>query len=296
VIEKKSQTVNFPRGKNNFKGDQESHRKDNKMDAMSTFEALNETEVAAVEQAPKKAKKDPELVQATAALREKLMNDPEFKKEFRTRAKDIEVVNTLSFSDAGSIINQKVVNADGQTEIKKVPIAKIVGYIIKNVSDAPVEYQTVSATKGADGKYTETKVNKVIAPGQTVQIPKAYLALLLSDPKFSMHLANGYMKKSSAKGTPKDTMARFEQYHFTFEKGDTRGVHDDDIQINISHKETAQDGTAKWVVNPEYEEVFGIYNNDVPASNGRQVREKLAVDTADVAAFYLRELLAKENQ
>lgn len=280
----------------------------------SIDEEIEETPVTAAETAKKEEKKAEQKALETAFMA-KVKSDDAYAAAIRTRSKDLEVVKSLGFGDSGSLVVDKAqpfkLDEHGNKILSKKSTpdkpryvrnylmeAKIVGYVIKNVSDQPIPYTTVQATKGADGVWTETVVDKVLAPHTEAAIPKKYLTALAARPEFSLVFANGTMKKSSTK-TPvgTDTLDEaLEAFHFSAGKEGTP-VNSDEFKINISVPETTADGTKVWKVKPEFEATFGIYNNaEVKKTAAPKAKKNgKSFTSTDVSAFYIQSLMAQKK-
>lgn len=264
---------------------------------MEQFEQLAEVtpgeEAVETTTAKKKkgAKKSPHMDNFIAKIR----SNPELKEILRSLSDSLMVVNSLSFSDEGSIVLDKTKPVEEDEKRKLIKTSKIVGYRIKNIGQNPIKYTVSQCTKDADGVWQEAQVEKVLNPEETAEIPKKYLTMLTSDPRFSFTLQNGYMKKSS-KANPANTLDdELESWYFKA-SDDNIKVNADYFKINIG-QEVVDGESTKWIVLPEYETVFGYLNNSTKKEKARlkNRKEKLNISTKDAAADYIQELLRNQK-
>lgn len=193
-------------------------------------------------------------------LKERIAKNPEFLSTVKTMSSSLEVVHTLTYSDKGNLVVDKVATAEkGKRTLKPVPA--IVGYEIKNVGDQPIPYKTAVCTKGADGVYTEAPTDAVLNPGETAFITRQYMTMLTAAPEFSFELANGkIVKGSGTSNAGKNIREQLESYYFAFkEKG--KSVNDDTVVMPVA--DLVGD---KWVIKSEFEATFGFLNNPVKSS------------------------------
>lgn len=261
---------------------------------MEQFEKLAETtaETSVDTGAKKKSgtKKNTAQIEKFVA---KLKADPTLKETLRSLSDSLMVVNSLAFSDDGSIVVDptKQVGEDGKRPLIKT--SKIVGYRIKNVGTEPINYTVAQCMKDADGVWKESQVEKTLNPDDTAEIPKKYLTMLTSDPRFSFQLQNGFMKKSSKNNPAGSIDEELESWYFKPADEDIK-VNADSFKVNIG-QEVVDGESTKWVVLPEFESVFGYLNNSNKKEKVRAKKEKVSVSSRDAAANYIQELLKNQK-
>lgn len=217
-------------------------------------------------------------------LKERIAKNPDFLSTVKTMSSSLEVLHTLTFSDKGNLVVDKVATAEkGQRTLKTVPA--IVGYEVKNVGDQPIPYKTAVCTKGADGVYTEAPTDAVLNPGETAFLTRQYMTMLTAAPEFSFELANGkIVKGSGASRTGKSVREQLEAFYFAFKEAG-KSVNDDSVVMPVG--ERVGD---KWVVKPEFEATFGFLNNPKPvAAKGTRARKSDAekIDTSTYLANFV---------
>ena len=153
-------------------------------------------------------------------------------------------------------------------------VARIFGYIIKNVGDEPILMFTEKWYYDEDeGQYVSTgRIDKMLQPGETMQISKAYLIMNAGREEFDAKFKNGIIAWANKKagGT---TEERLQRYFFKFTKESGLDVHGEDVKLQIADKITHEDGTVEWVVIKKYIETFGEkMNNRV----FKKTKEKIA--------------------
>lgn len=259
---------------------------------MEQFEKLSEgTTEASVETTKKKgAKKNTAQIEKFVA---KLKADPTLKETLRSLSDSLMVVNSLAFGDEGSIVVDptKTVGEDGKRPLIKT--SKIVGYRIKNVGTEPITYTVSQCMQDGDGVWKESQVERQLNPDETTEIPKKYLTMLTSDPRFSFQLQNGFMKKSSKNNPANSLDDELESWYFKPADEDIK-VNADSFKVNIG-QEVVDGENTKWVVLPEFEGVFGYLNNSTKKEKVRAKKEKVSVSSRDAAANYIQELLKNQK-
>jgi len=212
------------------------------------------------------------------AMAQTLKEVPNYHEIKNTKSEFFEVVSTLGFGDRGNIVVDKT-----SKERKVVPTSKIEGYIVKNVSDETVAYETEVYTENEDGIYVGTVVEKTVAPGEEIQLSRRYMTKLFSAIEYNFTLANGQIVKG-----PKRADAPIEEYleahYFKFAKDLNLSVNDDEIKKNIGEKHGDD-----WKVKKDYLEVFGYLNNPKEVNRGKGRKEKIT--TAELQANLVRKLM-----
>jgi len=263
------------------------------LQSIDNFQQLDDNGAEVVK---KEKKTNPVMEQAKAAFEAKVTADPSYRESIRTRSNDLEVTRSLAFSDKGGIVLDK---ANGPVTTKSgkerdgavVPTAGIVGYTVKNIGTEPIAYDTVACHKDENGLYVEEVVHRVLNAGQSADLPKQYFTALCARPEFSLKISNGELKKSSKKAN-KTLADELKSWYF---KGDGIAVNDDNFKVNISTETVGADGTTKWVVKPEYVETFGTLENPKVKAASAPRAKKETYEKKDIAAFYLQELMKKEQ-
>ena len=148
------------------------------------------------------------------------------------------------------------------------------------IGSEPISYTTEEFTKGADGIFVGNVVEKTIAPGQTVNISRKYLAVLTSQPEFSFTLSNG--KIVSPKRNFSNINDHLSAHYFKFD--DDTKVNDDSVKVSID---------ADGVVKPEFQDVFGYLNNPRQGRAKRQPGQKFT--TQDLAANFVQKLIKEQG-
>lgn len=260
---------------------------------MEQFEKLAESNTETSVETTKKTKGSKKNTAQIEKFVAKLKADPTLKETLRSLSDSLMVVNSLAFSDEGSIVLDptKPVTEDGKRPIVKT--SKIIGYRIKNVGTEPITYTVSQCTKDADGVWKENQVEKQLNPDETAEIPKKYLTMLTSDPRFSFQLQNGFMKKSSKSNPANSLDDELESWYFKAADDDIK-VNADSFKVNIG-QEVIDGDSNKWVVLPEFEEVFGYLNNSTKKEKAKVNKEKVSISPRDAAANYIQELLKNQK-
>lgn len=234
------------------------------------FEELGAVDTATVAEsvATPKGNKDELEEQVAKELRTELINNEEFQKTFKSRINDLVVTKTLGFSDEGGQISKgyddSQLNTKGKAKHLLEVVAEIVGYVVKNQGETPIECASQTWKKDESGKYVAEPSQLVIAPGEEKAITKRDMLLITIQPEFAGEFANGVMVTKLKASEMSKHLNNFDyianKYYIKFnDKGN--GVHDDTVKINISHQEKDGDKTV-WVVNDEYKAQFGFLENE----------------------------------
>lgn len=245
-----------------------------------------EPEVAAVagdETAKKKAEKADKKKAMLESFKQALA-DPDFRNTLSTASDSLKVVNSLGFGDSGNIVVDKANAAAGRNLVQT---SVIVGYRVQNCGATPIEYQTEEWAKGADGQYVPNKVTKVLAPGATCDLNRAFMTQLCARPEFSFKLANGHIMRGSGANTHGDARKELEAYYFAFEKDADVEINSDDIKLQIGVK--GADG--KWAVKPEFAATFGYLENEKAKATRAKKEGAPKYSSYEIAANYLRTML-----
>lgn len=264
---------------------------------LENFEALDQNAGAGVQntRSENDAAKAARKAALSAAMQATIAESgDDYLKVKGSNSANIVITRVLGFGETGNIIETKKKDADGNGR-EVGAIAKNVGYKIQNVGSAPITYATEVFAKDASGKFVGSIVQKQIAPGETVAISRKYMTLFGCKPEFSNKFANGKLVRTSAggKAVPGNVNleAELEAYTFVFNDKEI-SVNDESIKDQIG-KKVSVDGKNKYVVIPEYEEVFGYLNNAPVKAAGRQA--KPAFDSQDLASNYIYRLASESG-
>lgn len=224
-------------------------------------------------------------------LKQNIASDPTFLGRMRSLSNSVRVVNSLGFGDSGNIIVDKTKSTKDNRALAVT--SAIVGYRVENIGSEPIKYLTGVWTKDETGRYVQTKAEKVLAPGATMDLTRQWMTVFCAQAEISFKLANGKIVKGSGSRGNKDITAELESYYFCFDKdanGNRPQINDDDIKLNVAEKVGD-----KWVVKPEFEETFGYLNNpkEVTKSSRKSSGEKLTAQ--DVVAAYVNKLIQEHG-
>lgn len=256
------------------------------------FEKLDDVKETAPEVAggkdAKKAVKRERVKMMQGMLKDTIQNDPTFATRACALSNSLEVVNTLGFGDKGSIEVDKTqpVGADGKRPLKNT--AAIVGYRVKNIGEAPIQYKTEEYTKNEDGVWVGQLVEKTLNAGESVELTRKYMTILCAEPEISFKLSNGKMVRGSKSVKNGDQDAELEAYYFVFADSDSK-VNDDAIKDRVDRKVKTETGY-KYVVAEEYETTFGYLNNGKSAGRKAKI-DKSKFDGQVMAANYVHRML-----
>lgn len=250
------------------------------------FDTLPTGGTAPKAEAPANDARKQKLAEMKASFRESLAGDPTFAQRIHTLSDAIEVTNSLGFGENGNIVvdKSKPVDKDGKKPLATT--SAIVGYRVKNVGTEPISYQTEVYTQDADGKFVGQKVEKVLAPGQTCDLARAYMTMFCARPEISFTLANGKVIRGSSKKTAGDIKEELEAYYFAFNKDLGIQINGDDVKLNVGEKVGD-----KWVVSAEYLETFGYLNNTVEKARAGRKADGPRYSSSDLAANYVQKML-----
>ena len=225
-----------------------------------------------------------------AAFRDAMMKDPTMASRLHSLSDSLEVVNSLGYGDSGNIVvNKERTAAEGKRVLAST--SACVGYRVRNIGTTPINYTTEIWTRGEDGKWAGSRVEKVLEPSATADLPRQYMTMLAAQPEFSFRLANGSVRRGSgAKTAPNDLKAELEAHHFAFSKeaaAEGKEINSDDVKLNVGQKDAA----GKWTVKPEYQETFGYLENveEKPAGSRKSSAPKYS--SSDIAANWICEML-----
>lgn len=239
-------------------------------------------EVAEVASTAKEAKKE-RIEKMKASLRSTIQSDVDFSTKLRRLSNSIKVVNTLGYGKSGNIVLDK--SSTDKRVIK--PTSHICGYKLQNIGNEDIEYTTEVFSQDETGKYVGQVVKKQWAPGEVINLTRAYTTALCSIPEISFTLANGKIVCSARKNT-KSFKEELAAYYFSFNKsedGTTVQVNDDEVKLSVDDA----DGKVK----PEYVETFGYLNNPKEGKAARA--KKPEYTTQDLAANYIHKLLEEQG-
>lgn len=254
---------------------------------MEQFENLTNIEETVEESGKTKSAEKKELNRKKKEdLLNKIKADPTYSEQVFTKQDNLEVINALAHPNVSSIVRgEDKVQEDGSTKRGIEQAIGIVGYKVKNIGDEPVKYTTCVYTKDADGKYEGKEVSRTVEPGETFDIAKKYLTIMLSYPEYSMGVKNGALRRGPATAT--DSESEFNAYYFK-PYDDTIKVNSDEFKLNIGVK-GADD---VWGIKPEYEETFGfVLNTEKKKGGKRSSAGGPSVTNQQIAANYIQSLL-----
>lgn len=253
----------------------------------------NAKNLTAKEIAKKQQVEDMKNVFKAAAL-----EDPTLLQNAGSYSKFVEVLNSLGFSDTGGIIyggEKPKVDADGnKTKTRDLPpTSGIVGYRVRNNGKETLAYETEDwAFDKTTGQWVGNRVEKQLAPGGVVDLPRRWMTVFSMQVPISMEYANGAVKVRipSTPTTDEALIKVYESSFFQFGNDSGLKVHDDAVKINISQKmKDGKTGVEKWIVKPEFEKTFGFLNNEKSTERkGRKATPQASTQT--VTATYLRKL------
>lgn len=245
---------------------------------------FDNTQVAQQAEGADNTAKKEKVAAMRAALKDTVQTNPNFASSLRRLSKSVRVVNTLGFGKNGNIVVDK--NASADTRTLKATSA-ICGYIIENIGDEAIEYQTEEFKKDETGKFVGTVVKKTLAPGAKAQLTRQYMTMFCAVPEISFTLENGKIVSSSKKNA-KTLKEELSAYYFSFNKdenGNALQVNDDEVKLSVDDA----DGKVK----PEYELTFGYLNNPKEGRAARVKGQKFT--TQDLAANYINNLIKEQG-
>lgn len=263
---------------------------DNVFDTLETAGTVDTAGEIAAKDDKAKAERREQAAKMKQVMMESLASDPSLKDRLHKYSDSLKVVNTLGYADKGNIVvdTNNPVREDGKRNL--VPTSKICGYRIQNIGKEPISYPTKVWTKGEDGVYTGTAVNKTLNPGETADLDRYHMAALCVSPEISMTLANGRLVRNSSAKT-KSLQEELNAHYFMFPKETGLSVNSDEIKLNVA---TMQDD--KWVIKPEFEATFGYLMNEVKKKGqGRKRSENAGIGFTEMAANYMFQRIQAEG-
>jgi hypothetical protein len=238
---------------------------------------------------------------------EELNQNPEIKSVENSLREAIVIEKALSFSDTGGFKQEKKVpeiGPDGQPvldakgkpkmERKLVETPEVVGYVIKNVGNVDIPYQTEVYRQEGE-IWVGEKVERVLKPGQSAALTKKYLAKLSLEPQFNLKFSNGIVIVKVAGNETDDIETILAKSHF---RPANFSVTNDMYNINISKHVSVpgKPGEKKWVVKKDFLETFGYLNNPEPEKVKKKRIPKEKVDSQALVAAYVRNLARKRGE
>lgn len=227
------------------------------------------------------------------ALKHALLDDKTMASRMHTLSESLEVVNSLGYGDKGNIVVDKVKSVDGARVLKS--ISPCIGYRVRNCGTTPIPYDTEVWTKGEDGRWVGQQVSKVLAPGETADLPRQFMTMLAAQPEFSFKLKNGRISRGSGtKGSKGDLKAELEAHYFAFNREaaeDGKEVNSDEVKLNVGVK----DAEGNWSVKPEFAETFGYLENASEKSRGGRKSEGPKYTSGDVAANWINQMIKQQK-
>jgi len=243
------------------------------------------TQVAPQAEGTETSAKKEKVAAMRAALKDTVQTDPSFSQNLRRLSKSVRVVNTLGYGKGGNIVVDKAKSTDEKRELKQT--SAICGYVIENIGNEAIEYQTEEFKKDETGKFVGTVVKKTLAPGAKAQLTRQYMTMFCAVPEISFTLENGKIVSSSKKNA-KTLKEELSAYYFSFNKdenGNALQVNDDEVKLSVDDA----DGKVK----PEYELTFGYLNNPKEGRAARVKGQKFT--TQDLAANYINNLIKEQG-
>lgn len=252
---------------------------------MQDFSQLDQP-VAAEATAPAAKNSDNALVRTKLheAMVAEVAADPTIMDRRNTLCKAIQVEGTLGFGNAGLIQTRAADKATG-TKREVGATSAIVGYIIKNVSDKPIEVRTEVFTQDPNTKqYVGKETTVSLKPGASMPISRKWLTFLACQVEFGMKLANGTMVGSPKKLINATADQAFSSFHFKFSDA---SIKVNDVKTDI-HDVVTDNGETKYVVKKDYVSTFGYLMNETPKATGGRKASGATADTGDQVAALLR--------
>lgn len=212
--------------------------------------------------------------QAQAKIHDKIKKDPSAYAELYKYSKDIKVVGSYGWTDKGNFIDQSPKDAykvdengnyilqDGKKvrDRKLVPVSKLVGYRLKNISDDHTFQVTRKKyTQLENGEFSQEYVTIPFGPGEEIDLTKEDTAIFASQEGISCKFANGSIVISvKGKGRKTSSADILKNSHFTPAQNSDIYVNDESFKTQIGVPYGTNDkGDKLWKVKPEYMEVFG---------------------------------------
>lgn len=257
---------------------------------------LNGTPATGVETAPAVGtnnERKEKIQRMKEVLKENIASDPTFMSRMHTLSGAVKVVNSLGFGDSGNIIVDKSKSTKDNRTLAVT--SAIVGYRVQNIGSEPIKYLTGVWTPDENGRYVQTKAEKVLEPGAVMDLTRQWMTVFCAQPEVSFKLANGKIIKGSGSKNNKDFNSELESYYFCFDKdenGNRPQINDDEVKLNVGERDEA---TGKWKVKLEFVETFGYLNNpkETTKSSRKPAGEKLTAQ--DVAAAYVNKMIQESG-
>lgn len=206
-----------------------------------------------------------------------------FDKIAGSMSNSLEVEYALGWTNSGNLVvdqveyqklldsapKKPVLQKDGTTKIVVdktginrpiVQTGQIVGYIVKNVGDKPISYITEEYEKDEAGQFIGQRKEKVMAPGEEVQLARQYFTMLTARPEFSFMLSNGKVVRGSALLDTDDLKKELEAHYFSYDDPNKQ-INSDENKKNVG-RDIGEGGKAHWVVKDEYLSTFGFLMNN----------------------------------
>lgn len=161
-----------------------------------------------------------------------------------------------------------------------------VGYIVKNVSDTPIEYTTTLYTQDETGKFVGNDVKKNLMPNEEIAISRANLTKLTLRDEFNLTLENGTI---IAKTNAKSVEELFTNPYFQFSRESGMDVNSPEVK-KLIHDTQNVNGETVYVVKDEYIELFGYLNNkEEKAPKAKRAKANvIKPNNTEITAHYLR--------
>lgn len=215
----------------------------------------------------------------------------ELKSKIGSYSDYLEVVNALGYAGDTAVSHPRVrvYNDLGEeigTEHKYMPTSKLVGFIIRNISeDKDIKYITEEFSESkSQGVWQGQRIQRILKPGETAQISKFYFNMLLFMPEFNCRISNGNLRYNgncglqSSQSDEAEIIERLNRYYFVSKGG---AIHRAGYKIEIA---TEVGGAYK--IKPEYEKIFGSLNSIQPKG-----RRSAKFKRASTAAEHLADVL-----
>jgi len=239
-------------------------------DIEKAFEQLGETvaEETVTEVNPAGAAEatvvDEEEKKLLAIYKEEVKAKPELESIAGSLSDSIEVVKVLGYTNSGDRIHDvEASKTAGKRKLKEV--AKIVGFIVKNVGTVPIPYVTNKCTKRADGKgYDVEQVHATLGVGKQEKIAKKHLIYIGCTPQFGLTFKNAGLKKAPNQKIIGATLEELgDKFYVAFKKveGKSISVHNPKLKTQIG----VENADGSWTVTKDFTDVFGYLENEVEA-------------------------------
>ena len=206
--------------------------------------------------------------------------NPEVMELLNKWSKDVEVVKSLASDSLLTLHKDK--NATATTPKELSGVAAIVGYRVRNNGKEGIPFVHELWEKGDDGVWVPHLVDKVLQPGEEVELSKVNMVAFAKIPEISLQFANGKLvcgevararKLLAAVGLNKESLGLdnyreiYSMFYFKIQNQPGKvkvTVHDSKFKEMVCDCTTTGEGRGKKTVikvRPGHEEVFGYLEN-----------------------------------